>query len=690
MRSSISQTGSFKMKVRFKIPLLTVSVALAMSVSAEDMQNILIEDTVNINPNTANAEDNSRTRATSADGGDFLKQVNGMSVSRFGGRGLEPILRGQSQTRLNVLLDGAYIHGGCPNRMDPPTSWAALETYENVTVQKGVQTLVNGGGGSGGTVLFERDTRELAEEKGIHGRISAMGSDNGVEHDVIADVVAAGKKGYVRGITEIKKNGNYDDGNGTEVRSAFDHKQAGLIFGYTPTEDRLFELSVEQNRFRDALYPGAGMDSPEENADIVRLRYLDKPTNSRIDSIKAEAYLSDVDHLMDNYSLRPSTTQLATPTTSKTIGGRLVLESTAGKTRVEYGIDMQNNDRDAQLQNDGMGGTSISLMWPDISIDQTGLFAEATTSLDQQRRIKYGARIDLVDTSSAKADVAAQVTGRSANQSYLHYYGTDETNQDETNVGGLLRYEKNLSKGLSFFTGISRSVRTADATERGMNKWVADPAMRWVGNPNIEPEKHHQFDVGLSKSTDRLSWSGTVFFDEVSDYILRDTATGQAGILRSDGATIYRNVDAQLYGAELESTLRLSNALYLSGSLAYVHATNTTDDRAIAQTPPLNGKIQLDYKRDKWDLGTRINFASKQDRIDDLSPVEVGETAGYGTLDLYGKYKLKNNTNLRMGVDNVLDKNYAEHASRSNPFDPIAVKVNEPGRTIWAKLTVDF
>lgn len=679
------------MKTRVKVSLLTLSILLAMSASAEDMDNILIEDKVNINPNLSSPEEDTRSRATSADGGDFLKQINGISISRFGGRGLEPILRGQSQTRLNVLLDGAYIHGGCPNRMDPPTSWAALETYENVIVHKGVQTLVNGGGGSGGTILFERDTRELAEEKGVHGRVSIMGSDNGIEHDVIADVVASGEKGYVRGISEIKKNGNYDDGNGTEVRVAFDHKQAGLIFGYTPTDDRLFELSLEQNRFSDALYPGSGMDSPEEDGDIVRLRYLDKPTNSNIDSIKAEAYLSDVNHLMDNYSLRPNTTmKLSTPTTSKTLGGRVVLQSTLGKTKLEYGVDLQNNDRDAVLQNDGAGGTSISLMWPDIAIDQTGFFAEATTALDQQQRIKYGARVDLVDTSSSKADVAAQATGRTANQSYQFYYGTTETDQSETNVGGLLRYEKDLANELSFFTGISRSVRTADATERGINKWVADAAARWVGNPAIDPEKHHQFDVGLSKSTDTLSWNGTVFYDDVSDYILRDSASGQTGVLQTDGATIYRNVDARLYGAELESVLRLSDAFDLSGSLAYVHATNTTDDRAIAQTPPLNGKVQLDYKHTKWNLGTRINFASKQDRIDDLSPVNDTETAGYGTLDLYGKYKVNKNTNLRMGVDNVLDKAYAEHASRANLFDPVVVKVNEPGRTIWAKLTVDF
>ena len=154
-----------KYPTTLSLPILSVSVAVSLSAitnvwAADQLDNIMIEDKVVINPNASTPEISTRSRATSADGADLLRQINGVSISRFGGRGLEPVIRGQSQTRLNVLLDGAYIHGGCPNRMDPPTSWAALETYENVTVLKGVQSLAYGGGGSGGTVLFERDTRE--------------------------------------------------------------------------------------------------------------------------------------------------------------------------------------------------------------------------------------------------------------------------------------------------------------------------------------------------------------------------------------------------------------------------------------------------------------------------------------------------------------------------------------------------
>ena len=48
---------------------------------------------------------------------DLLRDIPGVSGSRMGGHGTDPSIRGLSQTRLNILLDGAYVHGGCPNRI---------------------------------------------------------------------------------------------------------------------------------------------------------------------------------------------------------------------------------------------------------------------------------------------------------------------------------------------------------------------------------------------------------------------------------------------------------------------------------------------------------------------------------------------------------------------------------------------
>ncbi|MEJ2323109.1 MAG: TonB-dependent receptor, partial [Gammaproteobacteria bacterium] len=551
------------MQSLFRVTPLVLGMLMATSATAETLSPIIVQDDILINPNYSEPEEYTRNKVINADGGEFLRQINGVNMSRFGGRGLEPIIRGQSQTQLNVLLDGAYVQGGCPNRMDPPSSWAALETYEKVVVIRGVQTLQYGGGGSGGTVLFERDTRALAEEKGIHGRVSAAAGTNGMQYDLLADVVASGEKGYVRFFTEFKDNDNYEDGDGNEVRSAFEHKQGGVVLGYTPTEDRLIELTIERNEFKDALYPGSGMDSPEESGTFYKLRYLDKPDIAWVDAIKAEVYFSDIDHVMDNFSLRTPPEMMGVPmlretdTTSETSGGRFVLTSTTSNTVWNYGIDLQRNVRNATLFNMNMTPPAeLFYLWPDADIQQLGIFAEATTAVDDRRRLVYGLRVDRVDASAGLADSNPNpaMPMYSANMAYSTYYGTTAEDQTETNVGGLLRYEQDLRDDITLFAGLSRTVRTADATERYMNKWSPDPTQRWVGNPFIEPEKHHQVDFGMAWRGLDSNVTATLFYDDVDDYILRDYARGQTGILLSDDAQIYRNVDAELYGLDLQVT----------------------------------------------------------------------------------------------------------------------------------------
>lgn len=672
-----------------RLTLLSSLLILSAAALAEDTLVVDIKSTKKApSPNEAAPLSAERSAVLPADGGDFLKQLNGVSGSRFGGRGIEPIIRGQSQTQLNVLLDGAYVHGGCPNRMDPPASWAALETYEKVTVEKGVQTLQHGSGGSGGTVLFERDTRSIIDpEDGWSGKASATTMSNGVKHDVSADVTKAGQQGYVRVFTQDRDADNYADGDGQEVRSSYQHKQAGIVLGATPTPERLFEYSYENNDFSDALYPGAAMDSPEESGSIQRLKYQDK-LDGKVNSVDAEVYLSEVDHLMDNYSLRPQTgTKMAVPTTSDTTGGKLALKSTVGNTSVTYGLNVQNRERDAVNKNISAGGVVTGLMWPGLTTDQTGIFAEAETPVGTADKLKYGLRVDQVNAAASKAAIAAG--GRTANQNYTAIYGYGASDKEETNVGGLLRYEKSLNPDTTAFAGVSHTVRTADETERFINKWGMTGADRWVGNPNIKPEKHKQLDLGISQQRGKVRWTGTIFADQVDDFILRDKLTTGA----SAGAQIYRNVDAELVGAELGAETKLTDKLRLSGDLAYVKRTNTTDDRPIAQTPPLNGKLQLDYNGTKWGGGARARFAAGQDRIDTVmvGATEVGESAGYSTLDAYGRYNINKSTKVRFGVDNLLDKTYAEHVSRRNlDLGGTIERVNEAGRSAWLKLETEF
>lgn len=623
------------------------------------------------------------------DGGSYLRQVTGVSGIRMGGHGIDPMIRGQSETRLNILLDGAYVHGGCPNRMDPPTAYSNLETYDKVTVLKGNKSVLYGGGGSGGTVLFERETAPFDTEKSWRGKVGGGYHSNGQGKNGFADIAVGNPSFFARGIGSYDTADNYKDGNGKEIRSGYTNKSGGLILGYTPNADTRLEFSSELIREKDVLFAGAGMDSPISDNDIFRLKFSQSRFNF-------ELYQSDVDHVMDNFSLRPltGTMKMRADTTSKTQGGRLSQDIVLNDTVMTVGIDLQKNTKNgtrvADMSSVAVPTTPQSLLWPDIELQQIGLFAESLHMLNDTDTMKLGLRYDRVSSQANKATEV--IKGGSPNDLYRQYYGKLADKYEENNIGGFISVERQLNETDQLALTLSRSVRTADASERFIASNNATAGMRWVGNPDLEPEKHHQIELAWKQKY----FNTNLFYDHVSDFILRDRAHGQAGILQQDNATIYRNVTAQFYGFEVESHWNITSEITTGASIAYVHANNTTDDRALAQIAPLEAVLNINYQQTQWGINSLLRLNAKQTRVDDNamtgSGVDAGKSSGFGVLDLIGFYQATPDIQFKLGVENVFDKAYAYHVNRANadPFNPDAVRVNEPGRSFWLSTVINF
>lgn len=640
-----------------------------------------------------------------ADGGDLLRRLPGVSGSRMGGHGIDPIVRGQSQNQINVLIDGAHAYGGCPNRMDPPTTLLDLDAYDSLTLIKSAQTVRYGGGGSGGTILLERNTPRFTAGESPRLRFSGGLTDNSDTQSASADIAIGSPLGFARATGSYRSADDYEDGNGNLVNSAYHSEAAGLTLGVTPSDGTRAELSYDATHDWDVRFAGAGMDSPYSNSNQWRLKLSQEVAAGPLRSVSGELYSVRVDHLMDNYSLRPLTSpfRMRAPTESNTTGGRVIAEAVSGPTDWALGLDYLAVARDAtRYWNYKSSSVNVpqSYLWPDVEQDDLGLFAELEHSLGAAGRIDAGLRFDRIDASLSEARANASPTGPawvlSPNRLYQTYYGRAADDASENNLGGYLRYGRALGEGLQVSAGLSRSLRTADATERYLAANGNPASSRWVGNPGLDPEQHHQIDLALTRTAAAWRSGVEVFYDRASDYILRDRAHGQSGILQNDNATIYRNIEAELTGGEWTGEIRLGQGWNAGASLAYVHAQNRTDGRAIAQIPPLNGVVTLDYRAARWSAGARVNWSDTQNRVDEDpltgSGLDVGETAGWWVLDLYGRVELGAGASLRMGIDNLFNRAYAYHVNRASldPFNPEAVQVLEPGRMVWILASVEF
>lgn len=636
--------------------------------------------------------DEVRSTVPMGDGSEVLRDVAGADLGRMGGHGLEPFVRGLSQGDLTVLLDGATVHGGCPNRMDPSSSYSATETTDSVMVIRGVQTLRFGSGAPGGTVIFDRVVPEFDESKWDVDLVTGA-STWSAHPDFALDAAVGFGTWSLRALGSYRNTDNYQDGSGDEVRSAARSMSGTLMGGWRPDELTMFELSYERSETDDALFAGAGMDSPETTADILRFQTERTAAGGRI-GWRVDAFANQVDHLMDNYSLRPLTAPMAmlVPSETSTWGLRGHIE--LGRANpILVGVTIESANADATRfagPNPEMVSMKQSILWADVTNEQTGAFFEGNASIGSQTRIVYGARVDHFTAKAARADEKTlNGNGPAPRQLWINYTGNGDESWSDTDFGGLVRIEHRLGSW-QLFGGVSRTVRVADATERFLGANSAMSPMRWIGNPVLKPALSHQLDLGAGWYRGSSAVNITLFGADVGDYILRDRAHGQTGILQNDNATIYRNVDARRYGMEADASFRISNPTVLGGTLAWVWAENTTDGRPIAQTPPLHGNINLAWSQSRWSAAGLVRFAAEQTRVDDNpmtgSGQDAGPTPGWVVLDLNAGVELGAGFGIQAGIANVFDRNYANHLNRASAFDPDAVRVNEPGRTYWIRV----
>lgn len=639
--------------------------------------------------------------APMADSGTFLKNIPGVDAVRMGGHGLDPVIRGQQQEQLNIISDGAFVYGGCPNRMDPPAALTAISTYDSVTVEKGFQSVRHGPGGTGGTVVLTRNAPPLDDANPYQIKLGMGGNSNGNGMSANLNMAAKVGEGFVRAIGTKSSAGDYSDGNGNAVRSAYKQWSGGMEVGFTPNSSTELSISAEHDRTDDMLFAGAGMDSPYGITDVVRLKLSKELEGSTLSAVRFNAYGSRINHLMDNYSLRDvGAMYMSTPTSSDTTGFKLEADVNAGDQPILLGVDYKNLDRDA-VRYGGMNAAALSTLqsniWPGIESREVGVFGETTLDLDADRSVKFGLRYDNVHVTAGKADDLATYAGantRSANQLYTLYYGYGFSTVNEHNFSGLMRYEHQLGQDTTTYLTASRSVRTANTTERAMAADVMSAASRWVGNPNINPEQHYQLDAGIDTQVAGWDVSASAYYDRVQDFIFRDRARGQTGILLSDTATIYRNIDATLMGLDMTAQHTFENKVSMNGSFSYVRGQNEDSNSALPQISPLKLGMDVSYPMGEWLLGTRLNAAMKQTRVDDDTTTgsgrDVGQTKGYVTADVYTSRAVGDNVELGMGVTNVFDKTYANHLNKSNAFDSTETQVNEPGRSLYLRITGTF
>jgi iron complex outermembrane receptor protein len=595
------------------------------------------------------------------EGSGFLKTIPGFSVTRKGGMGGDPSFRGMGGSRLAIVDDGQHVYGACGGRMDPPTNYIYPESYDEITVIKGPQTVKYGPVGSAGTVLFEKN-RHRFTERGIIGRASITGGSFD-RKDSIIEFVAGNADYYVDFDMDSSSSDHYKDGNDNPVQSSYDRDNIKVALGWTPSENTVVELAIGQSEgeaeYADRLNKARQIDN--ESYTLLVQHDFDSELLKNIDF---QAYSNENDHIMDQFDRGVN---MGANVMRSTSGGHFWLGLTPlADWDLTLGVDHMSSDHQGRginmMQDKGLNDLLGKPFMKDMEYANWGLFVESVYHLESSK-VFAGIRYDNWDTEL--------------------FVGQKGSRSDDV-FSGYARYE--YRDGFSqYYAGVGHAERVPDYWEI-MKTSASNPMQKAF---DLEPEETNQLDIGWIYDNG-LVFSSSLFYGQLDNYILIDS-TGSM--------TVARNIDASLYGGEASIDYDVNDNWSAQVTLSYTLGDNDTDNVDLGQVSPLESKFSLNYQHDAWAAGLLWRVVDSQSRVTvghgNIVGQDLAESSGFGTVAINASWNYDDHLRLILGVENLFDITYAEHISKAAggndlPGSEPMFQVNESGRNVWAKLTYEF
>lgn len=587
--------------------------------------------------------------------------IPGFAMTRKGGGGSEVYYRSQGGSRLPIFIDGGMLNGGCGGRMDTTLTYLFSQNYDTLNILKGPQDVRYGALVAGG-LLFDRKSVRL-ESNTFKANANALYGSFG-HFDLNASALAGGKYGSLGVIVSDYSSKDYKAANGKRIHSAYDRSSVSIIGTLTPTKDTLLELLADLSRGQ-AAYADRGMDGRSFDRMSFMLKFQQK-ISPKIPLLDIRAWHNGIDHIMDNFTMRPNDTQsfnINNPKRTST-GGKIELTLLPSERSKLYVGSMYNYDihhlRQVSATDgaDSVGAANeilASLAFsPNFRFQNIGVFVQGEILGDSDYGVFFGARYDALQTLRFSSDTSRWDHLLSGFGRYEHYIG-------DTTI----------------FAGIGVAQRGADFWERSK-----------LGGMNLAPETNTQLDFGAiyERGDARISVLG--FYSMVWDYIL----------LYYGAQTSALSTDAMLFGGELEARYRFFDMFWVYGSLSYTYAQNLKTHTPLPQIAPLTAQLGISFQKSGWlaRLDFYSNAAQHRYALDYGNVVgkDLGASSGFYTLSLYGGYQYKR-VSFLLGVENLTNTLYAYHLSRNsvaiNALDnPVNTRVYEPGRNFWLKVQTHF
>jgi len=639
---------------------------------------------------------------------DWLTSVPGANINSNGPITGIAQYRGLYGDRVAASLDGHPVIGAGPNAMDTPLSYSTPLIVDSMTVYRGIAPVSAGINTLGGAVEVKMRKAETMNNAAtaLSGDVqTGYRSNNSAKTLSAVTNVAAGDVAILL-YGNSQTGDSMESGDGVEISPTdFDKVQLGGDIRYSKNDNEI-GLSYHYTDTNDSGTPALPMDI--EYIESHRIT-LDGAFN--LSDWQGEWQLGyiDADHGMTNFEMRQNndpTKYRRNNATAETSDFKVKFTQDFDFGELAFGVDGYFASHDSVITNpNNMMFTVVN--FNAVEDNRYGIFTQWQKQFDHTN-VQLGVRFKRAESNASEVSSSMAMMmnpmGSLAGGLQDDFNNADREVSDN-NVDIALNTQTKISTNVSFSAGLGLKNRAPSYQERYL--WTPMEATggladghTYIGDINLKSETAYQVDLGLTYQGDKVMLAPHVFYQSIDDYI-QGTSMGMADMSAKMMANMmagdtnplkFTNVDAKLYGFDLNGYYHISEQIELSTIISYVQGERRDIDDNLYRIAPLNGQINFRYSSDDWMVKTSLVMAAKQDDVSTTNGEQ--KTSGYGVVNIDAQYFVNNDLAIRLGVDNILDKNYQNHLGGYNRVKgtetPVMSRLPSEGVSAWAEVTYSF